>query len=140
MDGASRGNPAPSGFGVHLRLDTGEVIEVAGWLGVTTNNVAEYSGLIAKASRTDVETARIKTLEDLAKTNAPKLDTIVTELNKTVDTEQQDTDKKFTDKATDVISQVATERKIIMVVHPLAVIWYSPTIDITDEVIKRLNG
>jgi len=31
---------------VHLELDNGEVVEVAGWLGVTTNNVAEYSGLI----------------------------------------------------------------------------------------------
>ena len=101
---------------------------------------AEYSGLIAKATRTDVENARIKTLEELAKGNAPKMDSIVTDLNKTVDAEQQATDKKFTDKATDVISQVANDKKILMVVHPLAVIWYSPTIDITDEVIKRLNG
>ncbi|MGZ4777921.1 MAG: ribonuclease HI family protein [Thermoanaerobaculia bacterium] len=46
MDGASRGNPGPAGYGVHLRLESGDVIEVAGWLGVTTNNVAEYSGLI----------------------------------------------------------------------------------------------
>lgn len=46
MDGASRGNPGPSGFGVHLELDSGDVVEVSGWLGVTTNNVAEYSGLI----------------------------------------------------------------------------------------------
>jgi ribonuclease HI len=46
VDGASRGNPGPSGYGVHLELDNGEVVEVAGWLGVTTNNVAEYSGLI----------------------------------------------------------------------------------------------
>jgi ribonuclease HI len=46
VDGASRGTPGPSGYGVHLELENGEVIEVAGWLGVTTNNVAEYSGLI----------------------------------------------------------------------------------------------
>ena len=46
MDGASRGNPGPSGYGVYLELDSGEIVEVAGWLGVTTNNVAEYSGLI----------------------------------------------------------------------------------------------
>jgi ribonuclease HI len=45
VDGASRGNPGPSGYGVVLRSDT-EVIEIAGYLGTTTNNVAEYSGLL----------------------------------------------------------------------------------------------
>ena len=46
MDGASRGNPGPAGYGAHIELANGEIIEVAGWLGITTNNVAEYSGLI----------------------------------------------------------------------------------------------
>ena len=46
MDGASRGNPGPAGYGAYVELDNGEIIEVAGSLGVTTNNVAEYSGLI----------------------------------------------------------------------------------------------
>lgn len=100
---------------------------------------AEYSGLIAKATRTEVENTRIKALEDLAKGNAPKLDSIVTELNKSIDAEQQTTDKTYTDKATEVISQVANDKKITMVMHPLAVIWYSPTVDITEEVITRLN-
>ncbi len=45
VDGASRGNPGPAGYGVFLRSDS-EVIEIAGYLGVTTNNVAEYSGLL----------------------------------------------------------------------------------------------
>lgn len=46
MDGASRGNPGPAGYGAHVELDNGDIIEVAGSLGVTTNNVAEYSGLL----------------------------------------------------------------------------------------------
>lgn len=48
-DGGSRGNPGPAGYGAVVRdADTGEVLaEVAGGLGRTTNNVAEYSGLIA---------------------------------------------------------------------------------------------
>ncbi|RZQ62595.1 bifunctional RNase H/acid phosphatase [Amycolatopsis suaedae] len=48
-DGGSRGNPGPAGFGaVVFDAGTGEVLaEVAEALGVTTNNVAEYSGLIA---------------------------------------------------------------------------------------------
>jgi len=48
-DGGSRGNPGPAGYGA-LVTDgqTGEVLaELQDSLGVTTNNVAEYSGLIA---------------------------------------------------------------------------------------------
>jgi len=46
VDGASRGNPGPAGFGVFMSTDTGEIIELCGFLGTTTNNVAEYAGLI----------------------------------------------------------------------------------------------
>ncbi|WP_432829706.1 bifunctional RNase H/acid phosphatase [Dactylosporangium sp. CA-092794] len=47
-DGGSRGNPGPAGYGAVVRDATGEVLaERCGALGVTTNNVAEYSGLIA---------------------------------------------------------------------------------------------
>jgi ribonuclease H / adenosylcobalamin/alpha-ribazole phosphatase len=48
-DGGSRGNPGPAGFGaVVLEHPTGEVLaERYGALGIATNNVAEYSGLIA---------------------------------------------------------------------------------------------
>jgi ribonuclease HI len=48
-DGGSRGNPGPAGYGaVVLDPDTEQVlVERAEGLGVTTNNVAEYQGLIA---------------------------------------------------------------------------------------------
>ncbi|MFL6061263.1 MAG: bifunctional RNase H/acid phosphatase [Marmoricola sp.] len=48
-DGASRGNPGQASYGaVLLDAATGAVLaEAAERLGVTTNNVAEYSGLIA---------------------------------------------------------------------------------------------
>jgi ribonuclease HI len=48
-DGGSRGNPGPAGYGaVVMDAITGEVLaERKAGLGVTTNNVAEYSGLIA---------------------------------------------------------------------------------------------
>ncbi|TQS44515.1 bifunctional RNase H/acid phosphatase [Cryptosporangium phraense] len=48
-DGGSRGNPGTAGYGaVVLDAATGTVLaERAAGLGVTTNNVAEYSGLIA---------------------------------------------------------------------------------------------
>ena len=48
-DGGSRGNPGPAGYGALVRdALTGEVLaEVAESIGHATNNVAEYSGLIA---------------------------------------------------------------------------------------------
>jgi probable phosphoglycerate mutase len=47
-DGGSRGNPGPAGYGAVVRTHpTGEILlERYGSLGTTTNNVAEYSGLI----------------------------------------------------------------------------------------------
>jgi ribonuclease H / adenosylcobalamin/alpha-ribazole phosphatase len=48
-DGGSRGNPGPAGYGaVVFDAASGEVlVERAEGIGVTTNNVAEYQGLIA---------------------------------------------------------------------------------------------
>jgi probable phosphoglycerate mutase len=48
-DGGSRGNPGPAGSGaVVIDADTGEVIlEIARFIGVATNNVAEYLALKA---------------------------------------------------------------------------------------------
>ncbi|MCX5225907.1 bifunctional RNase H/acid phosphatase [Streptomyces sp. NBC_00233] len=54
-DGGSRGNPGPAGYGaVVLDPVTGETLaEAAEYIGVATNNVAEYKGLVAglKAAR-----------------------------------------------------------------------------------------
>src|SRR5215216_5971761 len=47
VDGGSRGNPGPAGYGVHIEQDDGTVVELKESLGLATNNVAEYSGLIA---------------------------------------------------------------------------------------------
>ncbi|MGW1652981.1 bifunctional RNase H/acid phosphatase [Streptomyces atratus] len=48
-DGGSRGNPGPAGYGaVVVDPVTGETLaEAAEYIGVATNNVAEYKGLIA---------------------------------------------------------------------------------------------
>ncbi len=48
-DGGSRGNPGPAGYGAVVRdADTDEVLrETAEAIGVASNNVAEYRGLIA---------------------------------------------------------------------------------------------
>lgn len=46
IDGASKGNPGPSGVGIIICRD-GEVIKnISSFIGNTTNNVAEYTALI----------------------------------------------------------------------------------------------
>jgi probable phosphoglycerate mutase len=48
VDGGSRGNPGPAGFGVYIRGANGAAIaQLSEYLGHKTNNFAEYSGLLA---------------------------------------------------------------------------------------------
>src|SRR5207244_10878388 len=48
IDGGSRGNPGPAAYGVVIRDGRGEVVaKLKKYIGRTTNNVAEYYGLIA---------------------------------------------------------------------------------------------
>jgi probable phosphoglycerate mutase len=47
VDGGSRGNPGPAGYGVHITKDDGSVVEFKAAIGVATNNIAEYHGLLA---------------------------------------------------------------------------------------------
>lgn len=47
-DGGSRGNPGPSGYGAVVEDPHGRVVaRLSEFLGVQTNNFAEYSGLLA---------------------------------------------------------------------------------------------
>jgi probable phosphoglycerate mutase len=48
IDGGARGNPGPAGYGVRIERADGTLIEeLQGSIGVATNNVAEYRGLLA---------------------------------------------------------------------------------------------
>jgi probable phosphoglycerate mutase len=48
IDGGARGNPGPAGFGVRIETPDGTLVhEFSEAIGVATNNVAEYRGLIA---------------------------------------------------------------------------------------------
>lgn len=50
VDGAARGNPGEAGFGAILEHAGGRE-EIGGYLGRTTNNVAEYVALVALLGR-----------------------------------------------------------------------------------------
>jgi len=46
IDGASKGNPGPSGIGVVICQDGRTIKNIASYIGNTTNNIAEYTALI----------------------------------------------------------------------------------------------
>src|SRR5262245_6985324 len=45
-DGGSRGNPGPAAFAYTIERPGAPTIEEKGYLGDTTNNIAEYTGLV----------------------------------------------------------------------------------------------
>jgi ribonuclease HI len=51
-DGGSRGNPGPAAYGFVLEAEDGTVLDARGeGIGIATNNVAEYSALVAGLER-----------------------------------------------------------------------------------------
>jgi Skp family chaperone for outer membrane proteins len=100
---------------------------------------AEYSGLLPKAVKTATETARIKELEEVAKGNQASFRKIYDELYNKIKKDQEETDQKYTKMANDVIAKVASDKKLSLVVRQRAVVWSAPAIDITNDVLTRLN-
>jgi ribonuclease HI len=69
-DGAARGNPGPAGAGAYLQdADTGEVVaELAVFLGIRTNNYAEWTAVetaLAEAQRLGATAVDLRTDSEL---------------------------------------------------------------------------
>jgi ribonuclease HI len=69
-DGGSRGNPGPAAFGYVIKTPDGETIAGHGeYVGITTNNQAEYKGILAairKARELGAETLEMRMDSELA--------------------------------------------------------------------------
>ncbi|HEY1424192.1 MAG TPA: reverse transcriptase-like protein [Candidatus Acidoferrum sp.] len=69
IDGGSRGNPGPASYGVVIRDPRGEIVaRLKKYIGRTTNNVAEYYGLIAAldyAQSNNIRALRIESDSEL---------------------------------------------------------------------------
>lgn len=59
IDGASRGNPGESGIGILIIDERGSISEIKNYIGIETNNQAEYKALI-KALETAKELKKDK--------------------------------------------------------------------------------
>jgi len=64
IDGGSRGNPGPASYGVVIRDPRGEIVaRLKKYIGRTTNNVAEYYGLIAALDYAQANSIRALRIE-----------------------------------------------------------------------------
>ena len=61
IDGGSRGNPGPAGYGVRITTADGATVDLKRSLGICTNNIAEYNGLLAALRWAAAH--RVKTLD-----------------------------------------------------------------------------
>ena len=100
---------------------------------------AEFLALIGKPNRTPADNARLKELQDTATRNGPDLQRLSQNLLEAIRKQQDDVDKKYTDKANSVVIQIAGEKRLVAVMRKKALVWSADNIDITQEVLKRLN-
>jgi len=64
IDGGSRGNPGPAAYGVVIRDGGGAIVaRLKKYIGQTTNNVAEYFGLIAALDYAQTHSVRALRIE-----------------------------------------------------------------------------
>lgn len=62
-DGGSRGNPGPAGIGAFLELEGKTLASVSEFIGVATNNVAEYTALariLEEAIKQEIRTIEVR--------------------------------------------------------------------------------
>jgi Skp family chaperone for outer membrane proteins len=113
--------------------------KVDGYIKTSNDRNAEYMNLNGKVAKSDADNARIKELRDMAAANSDAVGALSDRLYAALKLQQDETDKQFTDQAKEAIVQVAKDRKFTMVVRSRGVIWNIASIDITDDVLKRLN-
>lgn len=99
----------------------------------------ERDTLVAQAARTPDQEARLKAMQDNMKANAISVRRMEDDLFQGLKVDEEETDKKYIGIANEMVQKLAQEKKLTMVFRKGAVVWFSPAIDLTDEVLARLN-
>lgn len=100
---------------------------------------AEQIGLGGKVDRSEADNKRLEALNGAAQINGGALQSLSDKLFESYKARQTKIDDENTDRANKVIQQVADDRKLALVWRKRAIIWNAPALDITDEVLSRLN-
>lgn len=105
-----------------------------------TGRFNENQGLVGKATRTDAENARMKELQNIAQQAQVSSERIEDALLSKIKEKQKKEVDALVSAADDVISQVANAKGLTVVFRKDAVVWNAPSVDITADVLKQLNG
>ena len=99
----------------------------------------EYNALFAKETKSDADKARIKAIEDESQKTAPSLQSVIEQVDQAVVKQEQETEDQFRAQIVQAVEAIANEKKLLVVVGKQAVAWSSDTVEITDDVVARLN-
>jgi len=100
----------------------------------------EWTGLVSRANKTEAENKRIKELQDMAAKNSSAVTKIANDLFDAIKKRQEEIERQHTERANEIIKEIAAEKKLAVVMRKKAIVWNSnDVVDITDEVIERLN-
>lgn len=99
----------------------------------------KYTELAGKAERTPEEDQFLKDVQTDIKTNEEAVNLLEDNMFQELKTREKETDKEYIDKANLEVQKVAADKKLVAVLRKDAVAWFAPSVDITDEVLKRLN-
>lgn len=100
---------------------------------------AEQLGLIGKVDRSDADNKRLEQLNGASQLSGGAIQSLSDKLFESYKVRQTKIDDENTNKANKVIEQVAADKKLALVWRKRAVIWNAKALDITDEVLSRLN-
>jgi Skp family chaperone for outer membrane proteins len=101
---------------------------------------AEYTTLNGKVEKTADDTKRIAELNELFKSNGTKSDALYQKLRVDLDKRVTDSRKLYSDNVKKAVGDVAKDKKLTLVVMASSVMWNAPSIEITQDVLKKLNG
>ena len=108
---------------------------------VKTGNdrISSYTTLSGQATLSEAEKASLKDMQDYQKNNAKVADNLEDTAFQALRVQQEATDKKYIENANAMVQKVAVDQKLTVLLRKDAIVWSTPTVDITDEVLKRLN-
>ncbi len=107
---------------------------------VGNDRESNYVSLSGKAALTADEKTALKDMQDYQTANAKASADLENTAGQAWLTTMDATDNKYIDNANAMVQKIAVEQKLTVLLRKDAIVWSTPTVDITDDVLKRLNG
>jgi len=121
------------------KRSTVEQTELDGLIKTGTGLKIEYETLASKTAPSDADTTRIKQIEAAVQASNMALQEDIGKLQNNFLKSRDALLKDYSGRYMKVIEQVAVDKKLLLVASKDATVWNSATVDITDEVLTRLN-